>query len=208
MPMTRCDKGLHLYDPNRDSACPHCRSENLSVGETKGVKRGRDGRVAETAGVERGQSVETKGQRKGSSAPETQGVWGKFVGFDPSEEAASTAVPEPVVGWLVCVDGPSRGRDYRVLPGMNTIGREADNRIQIVGDTGISRKGQARIAYDPKSNRFFLSLGEHGVNLNYLNGEPVLASTELKSFDKVTLGATTLLFVPLCGERFTWDVDA
>ena len=28
---------------------------------------------------------------------------------------------EPVVGWLVCIDGPSRGSDYRLHAGYNYI---------------------------------------------------------------------------------------
>lgn len=30
----------------------------------------------------------------------------------------------PVCGWIVCVKGPRRGKDYRVMDGKNFVGRQ------------------------------------------------------------------------------------
>ena len=40
-------------------------------------------------------------------------------------------VLKPVTGWLVCLEGPSRGRDYRIIPEKNFIGRAGDMEIRI-----------------------------------------------------------------------------
>ena len=41
----------------------------------------------------------------------------------------------PVCGWIVCVKGPRRGKDYRVMDGKNFVGRADDMDIQILGIT-------------------------------------------------------------------------
>ena len=38
---------------------------------------------------------------------------------------------EPVVGWLVCVNGEEKGRDYRLIRGRNRIGRDSDMDVTI-----------------------------------------------------------------------------
>ena len=39
----------------------------------------------------------------------------------------------------------------------------------------------------------------------YLNGEEVDSPQTLKGGDKIELGQTTLMFVPLCGGDFSWE---
>ena len=41
--------------------------------------------------------------------------------------------------------------------------------------------------------------------LFYLNDNVVLAATEIKAYDVLTLGDTKLLFVPCCSDKFNWD---
>ena len=41
----------------------------------------------------------------------------------------------------------------------------------------------------------------------YLNGEEVFSATPLQAYDLIDFGETKLLFVPLCGERFTWKKE-
>ena len=110
---------------------------------------------------------------------------------------------QPVVGWLVCTKGPMLGNDYRIHAGYNAIGREFGD-IHIRGDQTISREKHARIAFEHKSSRFFFGPDE-GRNIVYVNDEMVMNSTELHAYDVITIGNTDLLFVPLCGERFSWN---
>ena len=116
-------------------------------------------------------------------------------------------LPEgPVVGWLVVVDGPGRGKSVTLGYGMNTIGREAGNRVSLpFGDMQVSRTKHATLTYDPRGRKFFIQHGE-STNLTYVGESPVLAPLELKYGDLIRLGDTTVLkFIPLCGDAFNWD---
>jgi hypothetical protein len=116
-------------------------------------------------------------------------------------------LPEgPVVGWLVVVDGPGRGKSVTLGYGMNTIGRDAGNRVSLpFGDMQVSRTKHATLTYDPRGRKFFIQHGE-STNLTYVGESPVLSPLELKYGDLIRLGDTTVLkFIPLCGDAFNWD---
>ena len=110
---------------------------------------------------------------------------------------------DPVVGWLVCMEGPGRGKDYRIYSHVNTIGRSPNNRICLPEDKEVSREIHAKVAYDPVGNIFRLIPGDY--NTVYLNRSPVYAMEILKPYDVIRLGKTELLFMPLCGRCFSWD---
>ena len=111
-----------------------------------------------------------------------------------------------VVGWLVCTEGPSRGKSYTIRGGINSIGRSDRMDITITGDRTISAENHARLSYSDKNNRFNLLPGD-GRNIVYLNGEEVFSPMPLKAYDQIDFGATKLLFIPLCGEQFTWTPE-
>ena len=110
---------------------------------------------------------------------------------------------DPVVGWLVCVNGPDRGRDYRIRSERNFIGRSPEMDICLKNDRGVSRKRHAVITYNPKKNTFKLGPGDSN-GLVYLNDEEVEAPSGIKTYDRIQLGETELLFFPFCGENFQW----
>lgn len=112
---------------------------------------------------------------------------------------------DPVVGWLVCDEGPDQGRDYRLRAGYNDIGRDTSCQVCIAGDDTISRAEHAKIFFDPKTSAFHVvpGGGRSGV---YVNGEVVLQSARLQPYDRLEIGSTKLVFVPFCGERFRWDL--
>lgn len=111
---------------------------------------------------------------------------------------------EPVTGWLVCIEGPQIGRDYRILSEKNFIGRAEDMHIRIIGDNSISMRNHAVIVYDPKKRNFFLLPGDAS-GLAYLNNEAVYTPTELAPYDVIQLGNSVFLFIPLCGVHFEWE---
>ncbi len=114
------------------------------------------------------------------------------------------AIDDPVVGWVVIAGGPGKGRALALSAGKNDVGRGADQRISLAfGDDAVSEKRHCVITYDPENRRFFLQDGA-GRNLTYLAGEPVMSPVELKGGEAIRLGATTLRFVPLCGDEFDW----
>lgn len=125
----------------------------------------------------------------------------------PGVASPAEDLPEgPVVGWLVVIEGPGRGKSVTLGYGMNTIGREPGNRVCLpYGDMLISRNKHATLTYDPRGKKFFIQHGE-STNLTYVGEQPVLSPLELKSGDIIRLGDTTVLkFIPLCGDEFNWD---
>lgn len=76
---------------------------------------------------------------------------------------------EPVVGWLVCVNGEEKGRDYRLIRGRNCIGRDSDMDVTIRKDQKVTREEHCSVVYDEKSNLTFLVPGNG--TLTYYKGE-------------------------------------
>ena len=126
--------------------------------------------------------------------------------YRPQSPSSKTAeVPEPVTGWLVVVAGGGKGKSFTLHYGVNVIGRAAECDVCLdADDHEIARHNQAEVIYDGKGKKFYLRHGE-GKNLTYLNDDTVLQPVELSGYDKICLGKTTLLFVPLCGAQFDWD---
>lgn len=120
---------------------------------------------------------------------------------DGNEESAPF---DPVVGWLVCIDGATKGTDYRIHSQNNYIGRSARMDISIPGDPHISAENSAIIAYDNEDRTFYFGPGS-GRNIVRVNGKPALSVEKIEAYDVLTVGTTKLLFVPLCGDRFDWN---
>ncbi len=187
-PLTRCKSG-HYYDSEKHHACPFCGVPiEEDVKKTVAKKPGASGdEPAVTRKVDHNNSAE-------KDSAKTVGVYKRKLGI------------EPVVGWLVAVKGPSRGRDYRITSERNYIGRSETMDISISGDEMISRENHAIISFNPKNSTFHLLPGD-SKRLTYLNEEEVLAPELLKSYDHIELGETLLVFVPFCGEPFQWKAE-
>ena len=118
---------------------------------------------------------------------------------------ARDAMDDPPAGWLVIVDGPGKGSVLTIGYGMNSIGRDEEERISIAfGDDQISRRAHAAVTYDSRGRKFYVQQGG-GTNLVYLEDEVVLTPKELPEFSELYIGKTTLRFVALCGESFAWE---
>ncbi len=110
---------------------------------------------------------------------------------------------EPTVGWLVCIDGAELGRSFPIKSNRNFIGRSLTMDI-VIDDPAVSREKHAIVTYVPKQKLFILQPGDSH-ELFYLNNKVVLENEVLTAYDRVTIGQTTLLFIPLCGENFSWE---
>ena len=114
---------------------------------------------------------------------------------------------DPVVGWLVIIEGPGKGSAIQIGNGQNSVGRGAGARVRIdFGDPEISRERHATVTYDPKHNKFYIGNGD-GPNMTYLDGDPVLAPTPLNSRSTLSIGRTTLRFVAFCDQDFSWQAQ-
>ena len=162
-------------------------AQTVLAGSTRGVERDKDPktRIYRPGKTERGEPAAAPGAG--------------------TQAAQASAMDDPPVGWLVVIRGPGQGNFVAIGNGSNSVGRDADDRIRIdFGDETISRRGHSTITYDPRGKKFYLQHGS-GKNLTYLEGNPVLAPTELAGFSKIAIGNTELLFVPLCCEQFDWE---
>ncbi len=186
--LTRCAKG-HYYDSEKHTSCPFCGVQDLDIDiqRTMAKRPGSPG-----GGVDATKPLSHSGP---PDEGRTVGVFHKQI----SEDAGM----EPVVGWLVAVSGPAKGRDFRITPERNFIGRSEKMDISIPGDETISRENHAVLSFNPKNLSFRLFAGD-SKRLVFLNDEEVITPEELKPYDAIELGHTRLLFVPFCGEEFQW----
>lgn len=225
--MVQCPNG-HYYNAAMHSVCPECgQRAGGGIGATMGVGTG--GGIGATVGVGGVSNIgATAGVGSASNIGATVGVGGvasgagyqnntipvtprnenpSVDGYEPtiiggdSFDHASTA--EPVVGWLVCVEGPMKGTDYRIHAGYNYIGREVGD-IHIHGDNQISRQNHAMIAYDSGDHTYYFG-PSGGRNLIKVNGKTILNAVEVKNYDVFTIGTSRMMFVGLCGPHFDWN---
>lgn len=110
----------------------------------------------------------------------------------------------PVCGWIVCISGPRKGKDYKVMDGKNFIGRADDMDIQILGDNKIDRRNHAVIVFDAKKQENMILPGDSN-GLVYLNDEAVYVPQPLNAYDMIEMGESKFLFIPFCGEHFMWE---
>jgi len=120
-----------------------------------------------------------------------------------SPHTGELAVVSPLVGWLICIEGPTKGRDYRIMAKKNFLGSAEGMDIQISGDPDIAKRNHAVLLYDP-SNRATMLLQGNSHGLIYLNDEVVYWPKALLSHDIISIGKSKFLFIPLCGEHFEW----
>lgn len=230
MEIIGCGKG-HYYNPELYSSCPECAKEQgrgAAMGVTEPVEFARFGSFEEI-GVTEPVNFDAFANSK-NDIPNTEPVTDGFHnqmnpnGFADSFSGADSgkvqdygptlpvtpidsvgSVPfMPVVGWLVCIDGAAKGRDYRIHSQYNYIGRGQHMDICISGDNCISTERAAVIAYDEEEKIF--SFGPSmGHNVVRVNGKMLMNAVVLNAYDELTIGKTRLLFVPLCGERFDWN---
>ncbi len=120
-----------------------------------------------------------------------------------SEIGAQT---EPVVGWLVALNGAYRGRSFPLKAGENTIGRSPDEQVPLPEQTDLVQNTHAVLTYDARTRQFYLR-AENGGKVS-INLAAVVDGVQIYSFDRILLGRTEFIFVALCGNRFSWNGNA
>lgn len=121
------------------------------------------------------------------------------------EMADDGTVTDPVVGWLVVIEGPGRGSALPIGYGNNRLGRGSTEQICLdFGDEQISRENHAVVTYDGRHRKFYVQQGG-GRNLTHVDDELVMVPVEVKGGETISLGRTKLRFVPFCGQDFDWQ---
>lgn len=203
--LMQCTNG-HFYDASVHSSCPYCADaagkENFSETVAPGgafSETVAPGAIGGDAGGQLKPTMPASPYRDGGAGSEDE----PFVPTMIGGYEVSADCPAPVVGWLVCIDGPLKGTDFKMHAGYNYIGRETGD-IQIHGDRQISRENHAMIAFDSAELTYYFGPA-NGRNLVKVNGKTVFNAVELKSYDVISIGTTKLIFVPLCSSRFNWE---
>lgn len=123
----------------------------------------------------------------------------------PATQRPPVGLDAPVAGWLVVIDGPGRGKSREIHAGSNTLGRGADQSVQLdFGDNTISRK-QAVLTFDEAANRYVIAPCMGSQAPIYAGDNVVVGETVLTDREIIRVGSTSLLFVALCGDTFAWS---
>lgn len=203
MRLKKCENG-HFYDESKYAFCPHCRknsgqeADNLTVAIELSTGGKEDELVKQHMSAWTEEITNESKLQKNVSALQIQ-EQDLTVGY-----YSQKMITNPVVGWLVCLNGDNKGKSYELHAGRNFVGRAAEMDIVLEGDKSVSRIKHAVFIYDAKGKKYYAQPGESR-ELFYVNGEVVLNNVILKPYDKVFIGQTELLFIALCGEIFTWD---
>lgn len=222
MATIKCSKG-HLYDSAQGS-CPVCAREGSSwnfggvpddiPATSPAGNWGGFAEVSETMpgagfGINIGETepVTSPGFTAGDFYVKPGGSAPKLDDYEPTGVVPMEGEAygfDPVVGWLICVKGPNRGRDYRLHSGTNFIGSSKEMDVCIEHDQTISHRNAASISYDDRSKTFYIQKGDVR-NLLYLNGRSVRSDADIVIYDRIEIGSTELIFIPLCGDGFSWQ---
>lgn len=208
MAIVKCEQG-HFYDSQKYDDCPFCKKEQreqnteVQFREQKTVSAYQ----MEQDALQKGNGISNQKDSqketvwlqdalKNSNENEdarTVGIYSKFTGNDF------------VTGWLVCVGGPERGRDYRLHYGFNRIGRGLMMDICIMEDSMISRNTHCSIVYENRKNEF--ALVPEGGCLTYYGGDVLTEPMKLNSGDRFRIGETELEFIAFCREAVRWEEE-
>jgi hypothetical protein len=198
MAMIQCHNGHH-YDDRKHTHCPYCPVPGLkdvTIPGTQAAPMSRPGIPQTEPASQRGAGAPIRGggsTDRGGTPGVTVGIFQKHTGI------------EPVVGWLVCIKGINKGRDYRLHSDLNKVGRAPNMDVCIEGDETISRENHCQIAFSPRSKTFNIIPGD-GRNLIYLNDKDVLSPTKLEAYDRLDLGDGSFMFMPFCAlGKFDWE---
>lgn len=192
MAVAQCAQG-HYYDNEKYGECPHCKSD-LPATPRRGISDAQTMLGSSLPGVA---EAAMRQKVRVDMGPAPAGADEKTIGIFRTEKGY-----DPVVGWLVCVDGKEKGRDFRLHTGRNYVGRALKSDIALVDDEGVSREDHCSVVFEPKSGGFHLlrGLGEGVV----INGQRLQDAHALAADDELEIGGSRFVFVPFCGEGRSW----
>ncbi|MGM0576304.1 MAG: FHA domain-containing protein [Myxococcota bacterium] len=99
--------------------------------------------------------------------------------------------PQECVGWVVALNGPLKGQDFRLVTGKNVMGTAADCDIVLTDQYMSARHAVLRHEEDS-----FVLVDLDSTNGTYANGKRI-SKEELIDNDRIRLGRTELKFKSL-----------
>lgn len=179
--MQMCPSG-HYYDKNRYSECPYCKPNTPAPAPGPSP-------LNVTVPLDQSAAPQPKPT---PNMDKTVRLVEQKAGYDP------------VVGWLVCVKGEDKGRDFRLHDGNNFVGRGGDMDV-VLHDLAVSAANHFCITYDRRHDRYFMSMGM-GKEIVYVDDQPLTANAlTVQRGTRVEVGDTVLVFIPLSREDVQWD---
>jgi pSer/pThr/pTyr-binding forkhead associated (FHA) protein len=118
--------------------------------------------------------------------------------LEPDSEAGRRFV----VGWLIGMNGSTRGESFPVRTGRNVLGRSRSSDIWVHDEQASAH--HADLVYRPEEKRYIL-MDHNSTNGTYVNGVEIEPRRDLVSRDIVTIGSHKLLFVALSDFGLDWD---
>ena len=211
----KCANG-HFYDADKSRDCPYCKKQEQEREKFENIMPGRpifppaegrdidDEKTVAMMPVMNGEVVLGAGHQGGGRLG-IQGMSADDDGVTVAlfSQARGTAY---ITGWLVGVQGPVKGRDYRIHHGKNWVGRSYNSDVVISeGDYSVAERNQCAIVYDGKGNKFYILQGSG--TTTYLNDKLVEVPMEIHLGDRIGMGNCIFEFVPFCREGHKWDED-
>lgn len=196
--MINCING-HQYDMDKFTSCPYC---GISLETEKKKEKKRKRKIIfwdKTEKEEKNQAPAPYGAEEDltqrlSESRESDVTRSYYEGRTPGEG-------KPVVGWIVCVKGPEKGRDYRLHEAKNRVGCLPQCDVYLPDDPEILRDAHAEIIYDYKSRGFYIARLEGNL---YVNEQTVYQTTLLSEGDRIRMGQCEFVFIPFCKEGREW----
>lgn len=203
MAIIQCPNG-HNYDNEKHAQCPYC-SGSQAIGVTVPLfdtaSQGDIPAGTGDGGFPKTMPLNVQPAKDPGSGPGiTEPYQNVTQGLDINDEGVSA-----VTGWLVCIEGKKKGKDFRLHGERNFVGRSGSNDVVLSFDDKISSVANIIISYDEEENEFYIQPGEHQKNNVKLNGKLLLMPEPLKDNDTIKLGETKLLFRKFCNEDFCWE---
>ena len=194
----RCDNG-HFIDESWD-ICPYCPQAETGEPEVSIVRPRAVEAIAAAPPAPRPEPPSRPVTVPGVSVPSPAAA------VAPMERTVASAQINAqkryVVGWLVSINGSSRGESFPVRMGRNVIGR--DRRSDVVVNDDQASSHHADLVFRPEEKRFIL-MDHNSTNGTYVNESEIEPRRDLSAKDVIRIGSHRFLFTPLCHDGFHWD---
>lgn len=198
MNVKQCEKG-HYYNTDIYSFCPYCNQTadadaTVDLFSSSGNDVGNDLTVMEIMGErELGKQLTQMYVDDNNSADDNE----KTIGLSFSSDGIN-----PVVGWLVCEDGPERGRSYPLYSGRNFIGRSHSSGVSVYDDSSISRENHCSIIYEPNQCIFYIMPSPNATTI--YKGKILRDAEILENEEIFTIGKSTFRIIAYCKKGRSW----